>query len=614
MSKIGKWVSIDLDAPESSPDYTGKVDLRRHMPKHWTSVLEKFWEKIESVLWDGPSGERNPTGGKRSKAATGGPGGGQPTPVDFVWKGGHYPFYSDSQRETVTGKTVRRGTFRDAPPSGEWRPGQTYALVEFASSPLPQNDLSDFRNAPHLRRVLARDDNAERVQRKEVLPSPAPVCRVIEPWYEESVKALSDASLTAYERFELLIQIIDGLQELQENLCGGGSPEAIAHRDVKFGNVLIERGERTFTAVLIDTASATTAAPGVDDVFLMSPSNTAPELIDKRFRPRVGPISEKADVFALGGMIGELFGNLNPIQQWAEGFSAQKELFQQKYWSVRMKYANNFMLSKKIWVLNELDGKFQWNQTLLSAAGVPNIEQSLTSLLERTVKLYPWERVSLRELRKTLKDLQNACKPERNLSNPRLYGSSDAPAPTPNPANVVRPVRLFCMSNPGYISQLYASPNFRSCLSTARFGVGVYFWEELSMSKSRIYLNQTPCESVDDLADFLRDAWNAYSKGRDILVSTPSQFFGETSGKLSFRIFGPSPGGGSDAPYRTITEALRQRVSPTELRLFYCTPDGQTREAADFAPPPPPPNPGQPVSSGYFYIENGKKIYVSGDA
>ena len=369
-------------------------------------------------------------------------------------KGKTYHFYYDAEDCISRGdKTIRRGWFEGETPSSAIRPHQRCVLITIHLSgnrdynSIPQmrlhNDFLNYPNKPHLRKILSWDANAKTV-RDRVSHDSYPLedessltCHMIQPEYQDSKKAMLDS--TAYERLELLLQTIAGIQELQsyylEKNKENGCKENIAHRDIKLPNILIERGKERFTAVLIDFASLRVRQ--LDKTFTamlypMSHVNTAPEGVDVSVRKRYD-VTEKSDVFALGGLIGELFGNCNPLGYWTTmqedkaGDVAHRvedvgKIFAKAYQSL-------FPLEEQrtpgdSWLESELGDKFFWRVP----DGMPSdAKRRLQRIFFQATRISPSDRLSLDELRQELYDFQRDCEQRRNLDNPFLYDKDASP-------------------------------------------------------------------------------------------------------------------------------------------------------------------------------------------
>jgi len=139
---------------------------------------------------------------------------------------------------------------------------------------------------------------------------------IIEPYYKafdpQFTQEHGSAAEVAAKKLQAMIQIADGLIELQSQTLYHNA-KINAHCDMKFQNVVVDKDGHLriidFPSVnlildrkeLIPFERATT----------FSPTNTAPEDVISRKKKASMEIGEKTDVFALGMMLGEMFGGWN---------------------------------------------------------------------------------------------------------------------------------------------------------------------------------------------------------------------------------------------------------------------------------------------------------------
>lgn len=187
----------------------------------------------------------------------------------------------------------------------------------------------------HLRNLIALDDNAA-VLAQELVKSKEPgrlflnqrnVYTVLEPCYIPLSKYLRDhPQITARERLDILIQTCCGLLELYRNSSKEGSHsiwKVDIHRDVKTANLVLQvlsENPRRHLVMLEDFATirmaddrTADASPsgGTNRDASFSPDNSSPESF--LYQKPGFAISQKMDVFAVGTLMGELFGCRNPL-------------------------------------------------------------------------------------------------------------------------------------------------------------------------------------------------------------------------------------------------------------------------------------------------------------
>lgn len=360
------------------------------------------------------------------------------TPISFSCISGTYTFmgnriYPRSDQEIHENtKCVYRGYFQTGAPES-LRPGEEYILLDIPVNQhtlseqqlrYPQNrqfwDVADIQG-DHLRQILARDNNASRVAtelREGRVPSPVGSCKVIEPVY----MSLTELQLlTPYEKLLLLEQICQALKELYS--CTFHRDKFDAHRDLKPGNILIQRGQGEFTVRLIDFASI--HSPNYDGTYgmLISRSNSAPENVcgDNGFE-----VTSKNDVFALAGYMGLLFGNAHPIYEFNSGFwPAAQDDPEEKSQDLNLAYKRarkmdlDRMPSQPSWLEENLGDAFLWNRE-------PEvIMPDVISLFRQMIRIVPGNRIGINmvqvKLRQMIARMESAGLDQRNLTNEQLY-------------------------------------------------------------------------------------------------------------------------------------------------------------------------------------------------
>lgn len=359
-------------------------------------------------------------------------------PVSFSCISGTYTFlgcriYPKNDQEIHENtKCIYQGSFQVSAPE-PLRPGVEYILLDIpvteqtlAEEQLryPQNrqfwDVADIRG-DHLRQVLARDLNASRVEselREGRVPSPVGSCKIIEPVY---MSVTDIGALTPYEKLLLLEQICQALKELYS--CTFHRDKFDAHRDLKPGNVMIQRGDGVFTVRLIDFASI--HSPNYDGTYgmLISRSNSAPENVcgDNGFE-----VTSKTDVFALAGYMGLLFGSVHPIYAFNSGFwPAAQDDPEEKSQDLSAAYRRAKRMDvdrvpvQPSWLEEALGDGFQWDMepTLI----MPGI----ISLFRQMIRIVPGNRICISQVQNLLRQLisrmeQNGLA-QRNLDNAQLY-------------------------------------------------------------------------------------------------------------------------------------------------------------------------------------------------
>lgn len=193
-------------------------------------------------------------------------------------------------------------------------------------------DLFDIKHnngeAEHLKRILARSDEAEKfvrdVENNRKLPrADYKNLYIIEPFYKPFFASCGNL----FEAFDLMSQIPDALNELfSSKICGY---EIDAFRDLKFSNVMVredcdENGEINKTVILIDFASLHIkegfsqllnfdGAGTATSLIAMSINDVVPECFVKKIKGEYN----KWDVFSFAGMICELFSEFNPLTKFS---------------------------------------------------------------------------------------------------------------------------------------------------------------------------------------------------------------------------------------------------------------------------------------------------------
>ena len=321
------------------------------------------------------------------------------------------------------GKRIYRGNFLGQNPCpGEIFPDQEYILVQITvdssinqPSGLPQCrqywDAAEFEG-DHLRRILSRNDAAQ-ILAAELKENRAPskgVYQMIEPVYLPSAPYIHQMS--AYEKLDLAFQ---GCLSLEE-FCSFHFPSRIlCHRDFKLANLMIEPLVDSFRARLIDYASLCRAGGDGTIHDAVSQGNTAPEVLgleDTGFR-----VCDRTDVFALAGILGELFGSCNPIALWSQDYwptcsddrVQHMNLLRAAYKSALQKYP--YHPGQISWLEQSLKGRsFRWKD------GLPqDLMEKLISLFRQMIPIDPRNRISMEEAREGLESLLRAME-SRNLA------------------------------------------------------------------------------------------------------------------------------------------------------------------------------------------------------
>ena len=261
--------------------------------------------------------------------------------VNFECKDKVYAFYYDAQQtqSNINGsKTLYFGQFREKAPEN-LSVDTTYCLKMITiQNPSEEKcaamrdcyDLLDFEGS-HLRRILARNDDAERAARmlKEHNTCEVGVCMVIEPCYK-SLEGyfLRCGDYSVRDRLEIVRQFAEGSRELNSQANRIDGREVGAHRDLKWENGVLDPSEDGIHIRLVDFATIWLVGTRVTGTqvmrgtkpWVLSPENTSPESV-----MQMGKISEKTDVYALGMMLASLFVRcdgkyVNPSKLWCEEY------------------------------------------------------------------------------------------------------------------------------------------------------------------------------------------------------------------------------------------------------------------------------------------------------
>jgi len=301
---------------------------------------------------------------------------------------------------------------------------------------LPQSrhfwDFFNFKGQ-NLRQVLAQNDDAKQMEEEIRSGALSPFeetedkkfdCMVVEPLY----KSVSDYEFpTAAEKIACILQIINGLKELM-----GQGPIAdtkvIAHRDLKFRNVMVEEGEKGEKIMrLIDFPSIKLKYqdeeedPDATVETVFSCNNTAPEDVVRGMAR-----TSKIDVFALGLMLVEIFGiwsykgTKNPLSVFFDvldvGITSTPEL-SGRLREIHKQYKDDPILLPPNW----LEQVLQSHEINANWSEVDNKCPEIRSLFRKATMFDPADRITLegfeKELRAILKELpkeeKNGCPLEK---------------------------------------------------------------------------------------------------------------------------------------------------------------------------------------------------------
>lgn len=334
-------------------------------------------------------------------------------------EGVNYTFSVEKKLKSSQNKEVYLGHFQaSAPPN--LATDHQYCLKWITApgtSGLPQmreyHDILSYEGE-HLRQILARNAYAEHLshQMKETgsfHPDPNAVYVTVEGVYTP----LKHPSLmTVKERLLVIHQFALGLLELYQNeVCG---KRILAHRDVKLSNALLEKNGILkiidFASIKLEgqeinpSTTPYTANPGT--IFtVMSPSNTAPEVVCSDF----GPVSQKTDVFALGASFGEMFllnehqEYVNPVRLWVEEIGTNVKELSRAYHRVDQEmgcFADHWPL---IMLEEELDIALQWDPAL------GELIEEVEALFTSATCVYADDRCSMESFVEGIERLLYAC-------------------------------------------------------------------------------------------------------------------------------------------------------------------------------------------------------------
>ncbi len=252
--------------------------------------------------------------------------------MNFVHEGKKYFFtVQDKLNESGRGKDIYVGKFcrdqgtefaNESLPAGVQfdtlyclKEATVYLPIDGQSYPQHRQfwDFFPFEG-DNLRQIVALNDDARRMAGLIIDGTMDPFgagdkqafkCAVVEPLYVPfDVKLFP----TCREKIDCLLQIIAGLNQLARNKTLK-KYKIVAHRDLKFKNVMVEYGEGgTYRLRIIDFPSVKLynkeGDRGESHTFLgfFSTENTAPEDVIPSYS-----ITAKTDVFALGTMLAEIF-------------------------------------------------------------------------------------------------------------------------------------------------------------------------------------------------------------------------------------------------------------------------------------------------------------------
>lgn len=347
--------------------------------------------------------------------------------ISYVCNSKNYTFRGEcvypAPGQSDFGKRIYRGNFVGANPCPSLIfPDREYMLVEInvdsgVSQPsgAPQArqywDVAEFEG-DHLRQVLSRSDSAQQLAdelQKNSLPTNGRYL-IIEPVYLPAAPYIQQMS--PYEKLDLALQ---GCQALEELTSFHYPSRVLCHRDFKLANLMIEPMADFFRVRLIDFASL--CRDGGDGTIhgAVSQGNTAPEVVyleDTNFR-----VCDRTDVFALAGVLGELFGSCNPIFLWTqecwptttEDREACMDRLRAAYRNALNKYP--YHPGDISWLERDLKGRvFRWKNTLPQ-----DLMDRLIALFRQMIPIDPRDRISLEEVREVLTSLMRDME-KRNLA------------------------------------------------------------------------------------------------------------------------------------------------------------------------------------------------------
>ena len=350
--------------------------------------------------------------------------------MEFVCNGVPFEFCVKATVVEKHNKKVYIGYFENSAPEGV-EPGKQnrYCLKRLsvtsfdgatvfdtkASQSREYLELLEFEGE-HIRQLLCVDDTAREfigaVKSSSIEPGREYVCSTIEPVYGKAEPSL----FTAAGKIELLLQMIEGIEEMKSRKNTSLLPDLgiIAHRDLKYQNVMLQWSGTQFIAKLIDFASLkldSKALSTATGLYPLSPSNTAPEnLLDYE------SVGESSDVFSLGMLLAEAFcvckrkdtkkstkgqqnplaiwlatngvlGNKNPVEAYTEQFERIK--------SSSLAFGDPATVSS--WLELDLAGEYTFE--------FPYPEEKLRRLFFDATRFAPEDRISLAALKAGLSEI-----------------------------------------------------------------------------------------------------------------------------------------------------------------------------------------------------------------
>lgn len=254
--------------------------------------------------------------------------------IKFVCRGDFYFTVEKTLTDKIRAKKVYLGSFVSVEKGGKNDSAPTncmldtqYCLKEvWLNFPLDHSSTPQHRHfwdyfpfeGENIREILAKNEDTERfindVKKSLIdvfenkvngVDDPFYKCMIIEPKYDKfSVEDFP----SPIEKIDCMLQIVSGLKQLRSSNFFENRI-VLAHRDLKFLNVMVEKGDTKKIIRLIDFPSIKTIdinSSGSDDATVLgsfSASNTAPEDVVDEY-----VVDEKVDVWALGGMLAEIFG------------------------------------------------------------------------------------------------------------------------------------------------------------------------------------------------------------------------------------------------------------------------------------------------------------------